>query len=249
MATAAGNMLQSDAPRHAPDSRPQDRAAADGAAARERIGRFYSILNGALGPLGWWPGNTRFEVIVGAILTQSTAWNNVELAIANLRRAGLLNPESMLRVRIARLETLVRPSGYFRQKARTLKAFVRFLDREFGGSLDRMFRRPAAQLRQKLLGVHGIGPETADSILLYAGRRPVFVIDAYTLRILSRHNLLDGKAGYARAQELFHRHLPGEAPLFNQYHALLVETGKRWCRRNRPKCHQCPLGPLLERPL
>jgi endonuclease III related protein len=242
-------MLQSDMPLHTPDSPAPSRAGEDRALPPKQIERFYTLLNGELGPLGWWPGKTRFEVIVGAILTQSTAWSNVERAIGNLRREGLLHPEAMLRVRIGRLERLVRPSGYYRQKARKLKAFARFLNREFGGSLDRMFRQPTALLREKLLGVDGIGPETADSILLYAGRHPIFVIDAYTRRIFSRHQLLDEEAGYDEAQEFFHRYLPREVPLFNQYHALLVETGKRWCRPSQPKCQECPLGPLLERAL
>lgn len=217
------------------------------AAIRQRLERFYGALNDGMGPLHWWPGETRFEVIVGAILTQSTAWGNVERAIANLRRAGALEPRALKRIPIARLEKLVRPSGYFRQKARKLKTFVHFLDREFGGSLDRMFRQPTAKLREKLLAVHGIGPETADSILLYAGKRPIFVIDAYTRRILARHGVLGLEASYEQAQQLFHQHLPQETPLFNQYHALLVETGKRWCRPREARCQVCPLGPFLER--
>ncbi|HVB98540.1 MAG TPA: endonuclease III domain-containing protein [Candidatus Dormibacteraeota bacterium] len=221
--------------------------AGDAAAAGRRLTEFYGALNDHLGPLDWWPGETRFEVIVGAILTQNTSWSNVERAIANLRREGLLNPRTLGSIAMGRLERLVHPSGYFRQKARKLKAFVRFLDREFGGSLSRMFREPTDRLREKLLAVHGIGPETADSILLYAGKHPVFVIDAYTRRILARHELLGAGAGYQDAQDLFHRHLPRETPLFNQYHALLVETGKRWCRPRQAQCHACPLGPFLER--
>ncbi len=219
----------------------------DGAATGRRLSNFYEALNDRLGPLGWWPGDTRFEVIVGAILTQSTSWSNVERAIANLRRERLLNPPALRRVETRRLERLVRPSGYFRQKARKLKAFVRFLDREFGLSLDRMFREPTGLLREKLLAVRGIGPETADSILLYAGRHPIFVVDAYTRRILARHALLGAAAGYQDAQDLFHRHLPRQAPLFNQYHALLVETGKRWCRPREARCQACPLGSFLGR--
>ncbi len=220
-------------------------AVAGGSTTEHWLGEFYEVLNDRLGPLGWWPGETRFEVIVGAILTQSTSWSNVEHAIANLRRERLLSPRTLMRVEMRRLERLVRPSGYFRQKARKLKAFVRFLDREFGLSLDRMFREPTGRLREKLLAVSGIGPETADSILLYAGKHPIFVIDAYTRRILSRHALLDAGAGYQDAQDLFHRQLPREAPLFNQYHALLVETGKRWCRPREARCQECPLGAFM----
>ena len=215
--------------------------------ARRAIGGFYAALSRSLGPQKWWPAETPFEVIVGAILTQNTTWKNVELAIANLRREGLLDPERLARVSLPRLERLVRPSGYYRQKARKLKAFLRFLDNEFGGSLDRMFAAPTAELREKLLGVHGIGPETADAILLYAGNHAVFVIDAYTRRVLARHALTGARASYDDAQAFFHLHLPREAPLFNQYHALLVETGKRWCRAREARCEECPLGRFLER--
>lgn len=182
---------------------------------------------------------------MGAILTQSTAWANVERAIANLRAARLLTPSSLERVPLAQLARLVRPSGYFRQKARKLKAFVRFLRREYGGSLARMFRAPTAELREKLLAVHGIGPETADSILLYAGGHPVFVVDAYTKRVLQRHGLLGEKAGYEEIRTLFEQHLPRDAALFNEYHALLVQVGKNWCRPQEARCEWCPLGPFL----
>jgi endonuclease-3 related protein len=214
---------------------------------RSALTGFYDALHRNLGPQKWWPAETPFEVIVGAILTQNTTWKNVERAIANLRAAGLLDPARLARVRLPRLERLVRPSGYYRQKARKLKAFLRFLDAEFGGSLDRMFRLPTAALREKLLSVHGIGPETADSILLYAGNHAVFVIDAYARRVLARHALAGARVSYDDAQALFHHHLPREATLFNQYHALLVETGKRWCRAREARCEECPLGRFLER--
>jgi endonuclease-3 related protein len=184
-------------------------------------------------------------VIVGAILTQNTAWSNVERAIGNLRGERLLTPAALERVSTPRLARLIRPSGYFRQKARKLKAFVKFLRREFGGSLRRMFRTPTSELRAKLLAVHGIGPETADSILLYAGNHPVFVVDAYTRRILERHGLVPGHAGYDQIQELFERSLPREASLYNEYHALLVNVGKEWCRSRIPRCSECPLQPFL----
>lgn len=231
-----------------------DAPAANGAAsgtharhARRAIPGFYAALRRRLGPQKWWPAETQFEVIVGAILTQNTTWKNVEQAIENLRREGLLDPARLARVRIQRIERLVRPSGYYRQKARKLKAFLRFLESEFGGSLDRMFRAPTAELRKKLLAVHGIGPETADAILLYAGNHPVFVIDAYTRRVLARHALADTRVSYDDVQALFHLHLPRKAALFNQYHALLVETGKRWCRAREALCAECPLGHFLER--
>ncbi len=208
--------------------------------------QFYETLAAALGPMHWWPAKTPFEVIVGAILTQNTAWVNVERAIANLRQARALTPRALERVPSARLGKLIRSSGYFRQKTKKLKAFVRFLRQEFGGSLARMFRTPKAELREQLLSVHGIGPETADSILLYAGHHPVFVVDAYTKRILQRHGLVGEKAGYEEVRALFENHLPQDAKLYNEYHALLVNVGKNWCRTKAPRCDECPLGPYLD---
>jgi endonuclease-3 related protein len=207
--------------------------------------RYYDAMSAALGPMRWWPAKTPFEVIVGAILTQSTAWGNVEMAIANLRAAKLLTPSAMLRVRTSRLATLIRPSGYFRQKAKKLKAFVRFLQTGYKGSLARMFRTPTAELREKLLAVHGIGPETADSILLYAGNHPVFVVDAYTHRILGRHGITNGKAEYEKVRALIEKSIPRQAELYNEFHALIVNTGKNWCRKSAPRCEECPLRPLL----
>ena len=198
-----------------------------------------------MGPMRWWPAQTPFEVIVGAILTQSTAWGNVERAIANLRSAGMLTPAAILRVPLPRLAALVRPSGYFRQKAKKLKAFVRFLQDEYRGSLKRMFHTPTLELREKLLSVHGIGPETADSILLYAGNHPVFVVDAYTHRILGRHGITDGKPDYEKVRAFIESSIPRRPALFNEFHALIVNTGKNWCRKSAPRCEECPLRPLL----
>ncbi len=206
---------------------------------------YFDVLYGTLGPQHWWPGRTPFEVIVGAILTQSTAWTNVERAIANLRRERLLTPRALERVPTTRLARLVRPSGYFRQKAKKLKAFVRFLRERFGGSLARMFRTPTAELRELLLGVHGIGPETADSILLYAGNHAVFVVDAYTRRVLLRHGLMGEKAGYEDMRALLESSLPRDVRLYNEFHALLVNVGKNWCRPREPKCDSCPLRSFL----
>src|SRR5579863_471712 len=207
--------------------------------------RYYEAMSGALGPMQWWPAQTPFEVIVGAILTQSTAWANVERAIANLRAARMLTPAAMLQVRTARLAALVRPSGYFRQKAKKLKAFVRFLHNGYGGSLKRMFLTPTVELRERLLSVHGIGPETADSILLYAGNHPVFVVDAYTHRIFGRHGITDGRPDYEEVRALVETLIPRQPELFNELHALLVNTGKNWCRKSAPRCEDCPLRPLL----
>jgi endonuclease III related protein len=207
--------------------------------------RYYEAMSGTLGPMHWWPAQTPFEVIVGAILTQSTAWGNVERAIANLRSARMLTPSAMLRVRTARLAALVRPSGYFRQKARKLKAFVRFLQTGYAGSLKRMFQTPTLELREKLMSVHGIGPETADSILLYAGNHPVFVVDAYTHRIFGRHGITYGKPDYEKVRTLVETSIPRRPELFNEFHALIVNTGKNWCRKSAPRCEECPLRPLL----
>ncbi|HEX9760424.1 MAG TPA: hypothetical protein VGA40_05875 [Candidatus Acidoferrales bacterium] len=230
------------------------RAKSNGRPAPGMLSRFYHTLHRELGPQHWWPAETPFEVIIGAILTQSTSWTNVELAIHNLRREGLLTPAAMRRASHVRLERLVRPSGYFRQKARKLRAFLDFLFDEYGGSLDKMFSTPTAVLREKLLGVHGIGPETADSILLYAGQHPVFVVDAYTQRVLSRHGLVpepsksgNGRPSYEHTRELLESNLPRDPQLYNEYHALLVQVGKHWCRPQQALCDECPLGPLLPR--
>ena len=206
---------------------------------------YYDQLFQAYGPQHWWPGRTRFEVIVGAILTQSTSWNNVERAITALRREKLLSPSAMEHLPVARLAKLIRSSGYFRQKARKLKAFVHFLRQRYQGSLNKMFATPTAELREQLLAVHGIGPETADSILLYAGNHPVFVVDAYTRRILERHQLIHGKHSYEQIQQLFQENLPARSALFNEFHALIVHTGKHFCRKRHPDCQQCALRPFL----
>ena len=185
---------------------------------------YFAAMSGTLGPMHWWPARTPFEVIAGAILTQNTAWGNVERAIANLRSARMLTPSSIASARTSRLAALVRPSGYFRQKAVKLKAFVRFLQREYGGSLQRMFNTPTGELREKLLSVHGIGPETADSILLYAGNHPVFVVDAYTHRIFARHGITGGKPDYEQVRALFETALPRDPKLLNEFHALIVKA-------------------------
>jgi endonuclease III related protein len=168
---------------------------------------YYRALYRAWGAQHWWPADTPFEVIVGAYLTQNTNWSNVERALANLRAARLLSLAGIRRVPLARLERLLRPSGYFRQKARRLKIFVAFLDREYGGSLSALFSQPTARLRQQLLDLNGVGPETADSILLYAGAHPVFVVDAYTRRVLDRHRLVPAKTDYEQIRQLFERAL------------------------------------------
>src|SRR5262249_6827050 len=164
--------------------------------------RYYTTLYSHWGPQNWWPAQSRLEVIVGAYLTQNTNWANVEKAIANLREARVLSVSGLRSIPLRRLATLVRPSGYFRQKARKLKTFIRFLDRNYAGSLDRMFRQPTGKLRVQLLELNGVGPETADSILLYAGNHPVFVVDAYTRRIFERHQIIPDKAKYEEMRSL-----------------------------------------------
>jgi endonuclease-3 related protein len=203
----------------------------------------------AHGEQHWWPGRTPFEVIVGAILVQNTTWVNVERAIANLHHAKLLTPSALEKVAQPKLARLIRSSGYFRQKARKLKEFLKFLRHEHRGSIAAMFRTPTATLREQLLRVHGIGPETADSILLYAGNHPVFVVDAYTRRILQRHELATGKESYEEIRGLFEKSLPNDPQLFNEYHALLVHTGKNFCRTRAPLCSQCALQAFLPHPV
>jgi endonuclease-3 related protein len=215
---------------------------------------YFETLRDALGPMRWWPARSSFEVIVGAILTQNTAWSNVELAIINLRRARLLTPRAVERVPLARLAGLIRSSGYYREKAKKLKAFVQFLREGYGGSVRKMFRTPTAALRVALLEVRGIGPETADAILLYAGGHATFVVDAYTHRLLARHELTPGrdskkasasKREYESVRAMFENSLPHDAALYNEFHALIVHVGKNWCRKAAPRCEECPLKMYL----
>ena len=204
------------------------------------LGEIYRKLFERYGPQHWWPARGPFEVIVGAILTQSTAWTNVEKAIANLRAAGKLSATALRDLPETELAALIHPCGYYNVKARRLKAFVNWLGESCGGDLDRLFSRDTALLRRELLGVHGIGEETADSIILYAGNLPVFVIDAYTRRILSRLRLAPARDSYTAYQALFMDNLPADARLFNEFHALLVCLGKETCRKT-PQCPACPL--------
>jgi len=212
---------------------------------RPALRLYYDALFAAHGPQHWWPGRTPFEIIVGAILVQNTSWTNVAPAIENLRRQKLLSPRAIEAVSATRLARLIRSSGYFRQKTKTLKAFTIFLRREYQGALARMFRAPTCTLRQQLLSVRGIGPETADSILLYAAKRPVFVVDAYTRRMLERHGVADVKLGYEDVRQLFERNLSPDVALYNEFHALIVHTGKHFCRPREPRCGECPLKSLL----
>ncbi len=197
----------------------------------------------AWGPQHWWPGETPFEVMVGAILTQNTAWTNVEKAIANLKGAGVLDPEKLRDLPHSTLATLIRPAGYYNIKAKRLRSFLDWFHERYEGSVERMFETSLASLREELLAVKGIGPETADSILLYAGGLPKFVVDAYTYRILLRHGMIADDATYEEIQELFETKLTSDVALWNEYHALLVHAGKDHCK-SRPKCEGCPLDPI-----
>jgi endonuclease-3 related protein len=272
---------------------PSKKSAADtrrGASIRT----LFRTLESAFGPQHWWPAESAFEVVLGAYLTQNTAWTNVERAIANLRAAGIVSLDGVREVPIDELERLLRPAGYFRQKASRIKHFVAHLDARHGGSLEAMLTTPVAELRAELLALHGVGPETADSILLYAASREVFVVDAYTRRIFQRHRLISAADGYEQIRASVERALPleceplpapaaarraGAAPRtatltrapsteaptpqahapspastlarseiarrYNEFHALLVQTGKHFCRKAAPLCEHCPLAPLL----
>jgi endonuclease-3 related protein len=241
---------------------------------RSLIPQYYTALLARYGPQNWWPARSRFEVIVGAYLTQNTNWSNVEKALLNLRRARKLSVRAMRAMPIDELETLVRPSGYFRQKARNLKTFLAFLDERYSGSLSRMFAEPTAKLRAELLDLTGIGPETADSILLYAGNHPVFVVDAYTRRVLLRHGMINQKTGYeeirtmiehavssSEAESLAVKNVGSDprhpisrmsssarsqlAQHYNELHALIVRVGNHYCR-TKPICEGCPLQTFLK---
>lgn len=203
----------------------------------------YRRLFRRFGPRHWWPGETPFEVAVGAVLTQNTAWTNVERAIAGLKRARALSPRRILAAAPRRLARWIRPAGYFNLKARRLRALVAWWAGQ-GNPVVTTRRRPLAALRQELLGIYGVGPETADSILLYALGRPAFVVDTYTKRIFARHGWVSWDASYEALQRVFTRRLPQDAALYNEYHALLVELGKTTCLKRRPKCGECPLRDL-----
>ncbi len=195
---------------------------------------------GCYGPQHWWPADEPFEVMVGAILTQSAAWVNVEKAINNLKAAGMLSPRALRRLSLTELATLIRPCGYFNAKARKLKALAEWLGQAYGDDPARLSATSLKQLRPQLLTVHGIGEETADSIILYATNKPIFVIDAYTRRIIDRIGLAPNGNSYSAYQSFFMENLPHRTALFNEYHALLVHHGKKVCRKH-PLCPECCL--------
>lgn len=231
---------------------------------KARLIDYFQTALKSLGPQHWWPGETPFEVCVGAILTQNTNWTNVEKAIGNLKKRNLLDPHRLYAVPPLELASLIRPAGYFNIKTKRLRSFLKFLIDEYKGDLDRLFAGRLETLREKLLGVKGIGPETADSILLYAGGKPIFVVDAYTRRIFLRHEIISEEADYHEIQAYFQDHLPtspptplltkergaagGERSLYNEFHALIVNIGKNWCKSRVPDCEHCPWQKYLPHP-
>ena len=210
---------------------------------REQLRQIHGLLLEAFGPQHWWPGETTFEIILGAILTQNTSWANVEKAIANLKAADCLEPDKLHALEAEAIEKLIRPAGYFRLKTKRLRNFTNWFFDAYGGDLDALARIETRRLREELLSVSGIGPETADSMLLYALNRPVFVVDTYTARIAVRHGLIEPDIDYEQLQYLFESNLEPDAALFNEYHALLVRVGKNFCKP-KPKCADCPLNAL-----
>ncbi|NJB67130.1 endonuclease-3 related protein [Desulfobaculum xiamenense] len=209
------------------------------------LGAMYASMLESMGPSHWWPGDTPFEIAVGAILTQNTNWANVEKAIDNLKRADALSALAIRDMPLPELAELIRPSGYFRMKAQRLKDFTAFLDAECGLDIEALMDADPDATRESLLAVRGIGPETADSILLYALGMPTFVVDSYTRRILSRHALIPEDAPYDEMRDFFMDVLEPDASMFNEFHALLVRVAKDWCRKGEPLCDKCPLAPYL----
>lgn len=208
---------------------------------KRKLNRIFSRLYSAFGAQHWWPADSAFEVMVGAILTQNTNWSNVEKAIAALKEKKLLNPRKLYQLKPKKLAGLIRSAGYYNVKALRLKSFLKFFLDSYAAKIKSMAARDLVCLRKQLLAVNGIGPETADSILLYALNKPVFVVDAYTKRIFLRHGLIKEGAGYSQVQDIFMRNLKKDTKLFNEYHALLVKLAKEYCRKQNPKCAICPL--------
>lgn len=206
---------------------------------------YYSAMLAELGPSHWWPGETPFEIALGAILTQNTAWTNVEKAMANLRAHGLLHAPALATLPEAELAELIRPAGAFRVKAKRVGNFLRFLERKCALDITALRSQPLERVRDALLDVSGIGPETADSIVLYALEKPSFVVDAYTRRIFSHHALVPEDISYEDLRAFFMDALPVDVQLFNEFHALVVRVGKTWCASTKKKCALCPLENML----
>lgn len=213
----------------------------------DRLKEIFQIMYNALGPQYWWPGDSPLEICIGAILTQNTNWQNASKAIDNLKSANALDPDSIDKMTNVELAELIRSSGYYNQKAKKLKAFAHFVIEN--GGLKSLNEIPTENLRQMLLSIKGIGPETADDMLLYAFDRPIFVVDAYTYRIFARHGLLEDSASYDEIAELFMANLEPDVKLFGEYHALIVDIGKNFCKKRKPLCKDCPLLSDLDSPL
>lgn len=210
---------------------------------RQKLLEVFGRLYEHFGPQHWWPADSLFEVAVGAILTQNTSWRNVERAIADLKKARLLSFARLSAISEKTLAQMIKPAGYYNIKARRIRNFLRFLKKNYRSSIIRMRKKDAGVLRRELLSVNGIGPETADSILLYALDKPVFVVDAYTRRIFARHRLVPADADYEEVQRLFMSSLVPDIKLFNEYHALLVKLGKEYCKKTKVNCRICPIYP------
>ena len=203
--------------------------------------KVYKLLYKKFGPRHWWPGETKLEIIIGAILTQNTAWGNVEKAIKNLKKEKVLKVKKLSQISEERLARLIKPAGYYNIKSKRIKNFLKFLNSVYSGSINKLFKTELNKLRKELLDINGIGPETADSMLLYAGEKPVFVVDSYTKRIFSRHSLVAEDAEYEEVQRFFMKNLSRSVKLFNEYHALIVELGKNLCKTKKPLCSKCPI--------
>ena len=202
--------------------------------------KIYDKLLNHFGNQNWWPADTKFEVIVGAILTQQTSWKNVEKSIKNLKENNALEPKKLFNLPVKTLEVLIRPSGFFKVKSKRLRNFLEFFVGNYDGNLDKMFELPLNNLRENLLSVNGVGPETCDSIILYAGNKPVFVVDAYTKRLCERYPIMKSKK-YEEVRVFFEKNLPKDVNLFKEFHALIVELGKKYCK-TKPTCEKCPLN-------
>lgn len=207
--------------------------------------KFYTTLYKTYGSQKWWPADTTLEIVIGAILTQNTSWTNVEKAISNLKKHNALNLTTLHKIQTTRLAGLIKPSGFFNQKAKTIKNFITFLYTQYNGKLENLFKEDGIILRNKLLQINGIGKETADSIILYAAKKPIFIVDKYTRRILYRHNIIDSEnIEYDTLRKFIEKNIPEKVNLYNEFHALLVKVGKELCRKE-PKCKMCPLNIYL----
>jgi len=210
----------------------------------KKLDDIFRRMFAAFGPQHWWPGESPFEVMVGAVLTQNTNWGNVERAIGRLKQEGILSPRAIYEIPLSLLSSYIQSAGYYNIKAGRLKNLISFFVEEYETDTEKMFAEDMETLRQKLLAIKGIGPETADSILLYAGHKPTFVVDAYTQRVMSRHLLIAEDADYEEIRAFFMDRLPPDAALFNEFHALFVKMGKTYCKKNIPLCQDCPLNGL-----